>query len=584
MNKNLRIILIIMLLMCIPLGLQVNLFADNQADNQHETIEQATQNAAKDTFVIGLEAAYPPFNWSQMTNQNGGIKIEGSSEYAGGYDVEIAKKVADKLGKKLVIKKIEWTGLVPAVQSGVIDAIMAGMSPTAERKEMIDFSDNYYQSSYVILVKNDSPYVDADSIQDFANAKITAQLGTAHYDIIDQIDGVNKLPAYKNFSAMRVALDSGAIDAYVTEMPEAISSCFANPNFVIVDPEDGFDTNLEDISIAVGLIKDSELRDEINQALAEISIEERKKIMDTAIQNQPIMEDEVQTAEAEEDTESLVATSTENADSVNGASSQTQDKKGFWQKVGFIFSKYKMLYFKGAIWTIIISIFGTCVGFLIGLLMGIIRTIPSNNKSKGKVFFIKLLNIFCSIYITFFRSTPMMVQAVVFYYGLAYTGIFMSPIVAGLIVVSINTGAYMAEIVRGGIVSIDKGQFEAAKAIGMNHYKTMACIILPQAIRNILPATANEFIVNVKDTAVLSVISVTDLFFQSSTVASSTFSYFESFTVTIFIYLIMTLVITYVLRRIENKLDGPSDYNLVSNQMQLLNSTDIERLKEATHE
>ncbi len=579
MNNNLRIILMITLVFSISLGCQTNLFADNQADNQNEAIEQTTQNSADNTFVIGLEAAYPPFNWSQMTNQNGAIQIEGASEYAGGYDVEIAKRVANKLGKKLVIKKIEWTGLVPAVQSGVIDAIMAGMSPTTERKEMIDFSDNYYQSSYVLLVKNNSPYVDADSIQDFANAKITAQLGTAHYDIIDQINGVNKLPAYKNFSAMRVALDSGAIDAYVTEMPEAISSCFAKPNFVIVNPKDGFKTNLEDISIAVGLVKNSELSNEINQALAEISMEERQAIMDQAIQNQPIMEDETEQAE-----ESTTAISTENAEQADKSKPQTQDEKGFWQKVGLIFSKYKILYLKGAIWTIIISIVGTCVGFLIGLLMGIIRTIPSKNKGKGKVFLIKLLNIFCSIYITFFRSTPMMVQAVVFYYGLAYAGIFMSPIVAGLIVVSINTGAYMAEIVRGGIVSIDKGQFEAAKAIGMNHYKTMTCIILPQAIRNILPATANEFIVNVKDTAVLSVISVTDLFFQSSTVASSTFSYFESFTVTIFIYLIMTLVITYVLRRIENKLDGPSDYNLVSNQMQLLNSTDIERLKEGSHE
>lgn len=581
MRKSLHTILAICLAFSLSFGLLSELSADETANTNNQT-----ENTSEEVFVIGLEAAYPPFNWSQLNDANGGVKIDGSNEYAGGYDVEIAKRVADKLGKKLVVKKIEWTGLVPAVQSGVIDAIMAGMSPTAERKEKIDFSDNYYQSSYVLLVKKDSKYVNAQSIQEFQDARITAQLGTAHYDIIDQIEGANKLPAYKNFSSMRVALDSGAIDSYVTEMPEAISSCFANPNFAIVNPEDGFQTNIEDISIAVGLKKGSPLAAEINAALAEISEEERKEIMDTAIRNQPVMEEE----EEEEETGEEVP-GTDGAESPDGAAEspdlskpedtagKTAANRGFWAQVAFIFSKYKMLYLGGAMWTIIISIVGTVLGFFIGLLMGIVRTIPLKNKTKGSVFLIKLANLFCNIYITFFRSTPMMVQAVVFYYGLAYGGIYISPIVAGLIVVSINTGAYMAEIVRGGIVSIDRGQFEAAKAIGMTHFQTMTSIVLPQAIRNILPATANEFIVNVKDTAVLSAISVSELFFQTSTVASNTFDYFASFTVVIFIYLIMTLLITFILRKLEHKMDGPSDYNLVSNQMQLLNSTDIERLK-----
>ncbi len=251
----------------------------------------------------------------------------------------------------------------------------------------------------------------------------------------------------------------------------------------------------------------------------------------------------------------------------------------FFQEVYKIFIEYKSLYLAGAGWTLLISMIGTCVGFLIGLIMGIIRTIPRENKKGGKLLLIKGLNAFYTIYITLFRGTPMIVQAMVFYYGLAYGGIHISPIVAGLIVVSVNTGAYMTEIVRGGIVSIDKGQFEAAKAIGMNHYRSMVSIILPQAIRNILPATANEFIVNVKDTSVLSVISVTELFFQSSTVATNTFKYFPVFTISIIIYLTMTMLITYILRKIEDKMDGPSDYNLVSNQMQLLNAGDIEKLK-----
>ncbi len=553
MRKSKNFVLTTFMLITLLINLILPIYADTEQKSNED-----------DTFVIGLEAAYPPFNWSQLDDSNGAIKIEGSDEYAGGYDVEIAKRVAESLGKKLVVKKIEWTGLVPAVQSGVIDAVMAGMSPTSERKEKIDFSENYYQSTYVLLARKDSDYAYSKSIQDFKGARITAQLGTAHYDIIDQIKGVNKLAAYKNFSAMRVALDSKTIDAYVTEMPEAISSCLANDDFIVVNPEDGFKTKIEDISIAVGLKKDSSLRKGIDEALSKVTEEEREEIMKMAIKNQPISEN----SESEETV-------------VDGEAEVS--KKGFWEEVYTIFDEYKLLYLKGAMWTVIISIIGTCIGFLIGLLMGIIRTIPTKDKKRAKIILIKILNLICNIYITLFRCTPMMVQAMVFYYGLAYGGIHMSPILAGLIVVSVNTGAYMAEIVRGGIVSIDKGQFEAAKAIGMNHYKTMKNIILPQAIRNILPATTNEFIVNVKDTAVLSVISVSELFFQSSTVASSTFSYFPAFTVSIFIYLIMTLAITYALRLAENKMDGPSDYNLVSNQMQLLNSSDILKLKEEVH-
>ena len=130
-----------------------------------------------------------------MDDANGGVKIDGNAEYAGGYDVEIAKKIAEGLGKELVIVKTEWDGLVPALISGKIDAIIAGMSPTEERKETIDFSDNYYTSNFVMVVKKGSPYEGATSIQDFRGAKITGQLNTSHYGVIDQIKGVKKQPA-----------------------------------------------------------------------------------------------------------------------------------------------------------------------------------------------------------------------------------------------------------------------------------------------------------------------------------------------------------------------------------------------------
>ncbi|MDF2615011.1 MAG: amino acid transporter substrate-binding protein family [Clostridia bacterium] len=251
---------------------------------------EAAQAAEGGTFKVGLECGYAPFNWTQMDDSNGGVKIDGNAEYAGGYDVEIAKKIAEGLGKELVIVKTEWDGLVPALISGKIDAIIAGMSPTAERKETIDFSDNYYKSDLVMVVKKGGNYEGAASIQDFSGAKVTAQLNTFHYTVIDQIKGVEIQPAMDNFPAMRVALESGMIDGYVSERPEGVSATAANENFAMVEFTEGFTTSDDDTAIAVGVAKGSELTTKINEILAGISEEERTSIMDAAIKNQPAAE------------------------------------------------------------------------------------------------------------------------------------------------------------------------------------------------------------------------------------------------------------------------------------------------------
>ena len=227
------------------------------------------------------------------------------------------------------------------------------------------------------------------------------------------------------------------------------------------------------------------------------------------------------------------------------------------------------MFLRGAGMTLLISISGTIIGTLIGLIIGVIRTIPLPERGAKKIF-LKIINGILSAYIEFFRGTPMIVQAMVIYYGAAGAfGIDIDRIVAGLFIVSINTGAYMAEIVRGGIVSIDKGQFEAAQAIGMNHFQTMINVVLPQVIRNILPATGNEFVINIKDTSVLNVISVSELFFQTKTVAGNNFRYAEAFFITCIIYFIMTFTVTRILRALEKKLDGPENYIIAGNQMQV---------------
>lgn len=246
-----------------------------------------SKDSAKGTFKVGMEAGYAPFNWTQMDESNGAVKIEGTSEYAGGYDVEIAKRIAKGLGKDLVIVKTEWDGLTLALTSGKIDAIIAGMSPTEKRKKTIDFSNNYYKSNLVMVVKKGGKYDSAASIKDFKGAKITAQLNTFHYSVIDQINGVAKQTAMDNFPAMRVALESGVIDGYVSERPEAVSAQAANSNFKMIEFKDGFETSPDDTAIAVGIAKGSELTPKINEILKGISEQEQTSIMDTAIKNQP---------------------------------------------------------------------------------------------------------------------------------------------------------------------------------------------------------------------------------------------------------------------------------------------------------
>jgi len=246
--------------------------------------------APSNEFKVGMECGYPPFNWTQSDNSNGAVPIAGSKEFAGGYDVEIAKLLAEGMGKELVIVKTAWDGLSPAVQAGTIDAIIAGMSPTAERKQTIDFSDHYYRSDLVVVIQKGSKYESATSLQELAGAKITAQLNTFHYTVIEQIPDVQKQTAMDDFPAMRVALESGIIDGYVSERPEGVSATTANPKFAMVEfaAGKGFQASDDDVAIAVGLKKGNpELVSSINKVLSGVSEEQRKAIMDQAIKNQP---------------------------------------------------------------------------------------------------------------------------------------------------------------------------------------------------------------------------------------------------------------------------------------------------------
>ena len=233
-----------------------------------------------------------------------------------------------------------------------------------------------------------------------------------------------------------------------------------------------------------------------------------------------------------------------------------------------LWTKYGGSYIVGMRNTLILALAATAIGCIIGFICGVLNTIPySKNDPLPKRFVLKLIRLIVRLYVEIFRGTPMVLQAVFMYYGLPYftdnAMKFTSIWVAALVVVSINTGAYMAESVRGGIISIDPGQTEGAKAIGMTHVQTMTNVILPQALRNIMPQIGNNFIINVKDTSVMFIIGFPDFFAAHRAAVGASYLYFPSATVEMVGYLTMTLLASFLLRWVEKKLDGDSSYELV---------------------
>ena len=529
MKKTSKIIVLVLILSVLTASL-VLLSACNTDSN----------GSSQDKLVVGLECAYIPFNFTQQTDKNGAVKISNADGYANGYDVLIAKRIADALGKELVIVKTEWDSLVPGVSTGTLDLVIAGMSPTAERRESIDFSEAYYESNLVIVVRKDGGYVNAQNLDDFNGAKIVAQQGTFHDEVLQEqaaAHGITAGTPMATFPEMTIALNAKTIDGYVAEEPGAIADCAANESLTYVhllNNDTGFVASAEDTQIAIGMKYGFEHKDAINNVLLNLSSEDRLAIMQEAVEF-----------------------STDN----------TSVQSTFFSRIGNIIKTYYLSILKGVGYTILVAIVGTVVGLFIGLLIGMYRTLDTP-KNKALAVLKKIGDVILSIYIEVFRGTPMMVQAMVIFWGFALIndGNTMNVTLAGLIIVSINTGAYMAEIVRGGIISIDKGQFEGAQAIGMTHSQTMWNIVLPQVLRNIMPSVANEFVINIKDTSVLNVIGFTELFFYGKSIALNTYAIFETYLVVAAIYFVLTFTITRILRLIEKKMDGKKDYQIMGSQ------------------
>ena len=500
-------------------------------------------SGGKKILRVGMECSYAPYNWSQTDDSNGAVKISNGKEYANGYDVKIAKRLADAAGYDLQIVKTQWDGLAPGVASGKLDAVIAGMSATADRRQTVDFTDNYYKASIFALVRKDGRYAGAKGIADLRGASCTSQQSTVWYELLKQIPGAQVQPALEDATTMIVSLRAGKCDVLLCDKPTALAAVYANPGLAKIDLSEDPDLKVpeEQTNIGIAVKKgNTQLRETLNRALAGISEKERGQIMDEAIRQQPI------------------------AGQTPKTGPDRSDDFGYWVKN--LLQQYGGLFWHGAGVTLILALIGTLIGCAIGLLVGVLRTIPKPRKRTNLLLKILygILQFLLAAYVEIFRGTPMMVQAMVLYYGsMSLLHLDMSPMFAGFFVVSINTGAYMAESVRGRIESLDPGQTEAAEALGMTHWQTMGSVVLPQAFRSIMPQVGNNLIINIKDTSVLNVISVTELYFEAKSAAGGTYKYFEAFFIISVIYFIMTFACSRLLRWVERKIDGSGNYTLV---------------------
>ncbi|MDD7003847.1 MAG: transporter substrate-binding domain-containing protein [Eubacteriales bacterium] len=255
-----------------------------------------TEDSLSDgVLTVAMECAYAPYNWTQPTDANGAVKIKDSNDYAYGYDVMMAKKIAEALNAELEIVKLDWDSLVPAVQSGVVDCVIAGQSITSERKQMVDFSEPYYYASIVTLTSADGKYANAASVADLAGATCTSQINTVWYDTcLPQIADANILPAQESAPAMLVALNSGRCDLVVTDMPTAMAACVAYPNFKLLDfsgTDGDFEVSEEEINIGISMRKgNAALCEAINGVLATMTVDDYTAMMNDAIAVQPLSE------------------------------------------------------------------------------------------------------------------------------------------------------------------------------------------------------------------------------------------------------------------------------------------------------
>ncbi len=409
-----------------------------------------------------------------------------------GFDIEIVKYIADAWKVDLEVKNVEFEALLMGLESGMYDMVIAGMTPDPSRKA--SFSDIYYNAEHGLIVRSE----DADeytSLEDMKGKKVGVQLGSVQEDILDKMDGVDK-QALGLITNLIMELKTDKIDGILMEKPVAESFAKVHSELKVVDSISIID---ETGGSAIAMREDDgQLAEEVNVVL--------NKIKEEGLVDKWIVE-------------------------ANEAASEEQS------------DSYGNFYLAGIKFTLLLSFFSLVLGFVLGLIITKMRM----SDYKG-------LKLIAGIFVEIIRGTPLMVQILLVYYGSDTFGINMGAFTASLIAVAINSGAYVSEIIRSGIESVDKGQMEAGRSLGLSKKQTMNKIIMPQAIRNILPALGNEFVTLIKETSIASTIGVAELMYQTKKVQTLSFEGIKPLLFGTLIYFILTFSISLVMKKLERKL------------------------------
>lgn len=424
--------------------------------------------------------------------------VNGKTEYAG-VDIDLAKKIAKDNNLKLKIVNMSFDSLLGALKTGKIDIIISGMTSTPERKKQVDFSDSYMMTKNILLVKKDKVNEYKD-IKDFNNKKVGAQKGTEQEKIAQTEIENASITSLSRLPDVILALKSGKVEGAVVEKPVAEAYLKQNPKLGISNVK--FNEEEKDTVIAVP--KDSpKLLSQINKTIKEVK---DKGLIDKYMTN---------------------------------AANAMNDDSGF-------ISKYGSFFLKGIKITILISLIGVALGSILGAFVALMKL------SK-----IKIISWIASIYIEILRGTPMLVQVFIVFFGItAALGLDISALVCGTIALVINSSAYIAEIIRAGINAVDKGQMEAARSLGLNYRQTMKSVIMPQAIKNILPALGNEFVTLIKESSIVSTIGVGEIMFNAQVVQGISFDPFTPLLVVAALYFVLTFVLTRIMNMIEGRLNA----------------------------
>lgn len=424
--------------------------------------------------------------------------VNGKTEYAG-VDIDLAKKIAKDNNLKLKIINMSFDSLLGALKTGKIDIIISGMTSTPERKKQVDFSDSYMMTKNIMLVKKDKVNEYKD-IKDFNNKKVGAQKGTEQEKIAQTEIENASITSLSRLPDVILALKSGKVEGAVVEKPVAEAYLKQNPKLGISNVK--FNEEEKDTVIAVP--KDSpKLLSQINKTIKEVK---DKGLIDKYMTN---------------------------------AANAMNDDSGF-------ISKYGSFFLKGIKITILISLIGVALGSILGAFVALMKL------SK-----IKIISWIASIYIEILRGTPMLVQVFIVFFGItAALGLDISALVCGTIALVINSSAYIAEIIRAGINAVDKGQMEAARSLGLNYRQTMKSVIMPQVIKNILPALGNEFVTLIKESSIVSTIGVGEIMFNAQVVQGISFDPFTPLIVAAALYFVLTFVLTRIMNMIEGRLNA----------------------------